>query len=133
MQDLDDSEIHMKRHGSVLGFDKEVHTFSSWPDAQEEQLRVFEVRMRGAAQSSWNIGLIAGIGFGVLVLLIIVAFWGEVDTSLGIRGGPAASTSAPAPGAQPAASPSAAPPATAQPAAAPTATPPPAAAPATPK
>jgi hypothetical protein len=145
MADLDDSEIHLKRHGGRLGFSDAVQTFSSWPEEQEETFRVFENRMRSAAKSAWNTGLWLGLGFGALVLVIIIAFWGDVDTSMGIHGGPQTSDTpvkkAPAPAApaaapaQPgtAAQPAATPPAaTAQPADQPAATPP-AAAPATPK
>ncbi len=140
MQDLDDAEIHVKRYGGGrLGFDDSVQSFSSWPDDQEETLRVFETRMRGAAKSAWNIGLVAGLGFGGLLIIIIIAFWGDIDSSMGIHGGPQ-TTSAPAPAAQPAAAPAppaaapvaSPPPATAQPAAQPTASPP-AEAPAAPK
>jgi len=132
MHDLDGAEYSLKSRG---GFSDAPPTFSSWPNDQEEAFRVYEERMRNADKSARNMGLFVGLGFGALLLVIVVAFWGDVDKSMGIRGGP--TTEAPAAPATPPAPATATPPAAppAAPAAEPSAAPAtaPAEAPATPK
>ena len=132
MQDLDGAEYNLKSRG---GFSDAPPTFSSWSNDQEETFRVYEERMRNADKSARNLGLLGGLGFGALCLVVVIAFWGDVDKSMGIHGGPAteapaakppAATAAPAPAATPPAAPAAAPGAAPAPAA-------PAETPATPK
>jgi hypothetical protein len=131
MSDLDGVEYNLKSRG---GFSDAPPTFSSWPNDQEESFRVYEERMRNADKSARNLGLFVGLGFGALCLVVVIAFWGDVDKSMGIHGGPMteAPVTKPAPAATtaPAATPPAAP--TAAPAAAPAPTAP-AETPATPK
>ena len=96
MRDLSEAEFHVQKYGGGrLGFDPSVSTFSSWPEEQEESFRVFENRMRGAARSAWNIGLFSGVGFGALIIVVIIAFWGDIDASMGIHGGPGPDKAAP--------------------------------------
>ena len=117
MQDLDGAEYNLKSRG---GFSDAPPTFSSWSNDQEETFRVYEERMRNADKSARNLGLLGGLGFGALCLVVVIAFWGDVDKSMGIHGGPVteapvakppAATTAPAatPPAAPAAAPAAAP------------------------
>jgi len=93
MTDLDGMNYDLKSRG---GFTDAPPAFSSWPSDQEEAFRVYEERMRNAEKSARNLGLFAGLGFCALLLVIVVAFWGDVDKSMGIHGAPAEAKPVPA-------------------------------------
>lgn len=95
-----------------------LENFSSLPPEEERHFAVFEERMRVAERTSLRVGYGAGAAAFVLLVLIIVAFWGPVEHPGGAKAGetPAAAakpatsdTSGTTPAAPPAASAPAAP------------------------
>jgi hypothetical protein len=59
-----------------------VENFSSFPPEEEQHFVVFEERMKTAERSANRIGLGAALGFGVLLLTIVFAYWGQVKPIL---------------------------------------------------
>jgi hypothetical protein len=108
-------------------------SFSSLPPEEERHFVVYEQFTQENAKRATTIGVVAGIGFAVVIIGIVAAFWGSTpkikfeEAEEEAAAAPAAAP-APAPTPAPAAAPAATPPPSDQPAAA--ATPPPATPPA---
>jgi hypothetical protein len=60
-----------------------VENFSSFPPEEERQLEVYEVRMKSDERTAKLLGIGLSLGFGVLFLIVILAYWRPQKSIIG--------------------------------------------------